>query len=93
MNESGDKSTVRCKTKGQPLVFKKVTVPRKPSLSAASPTRSKRARMMENIRLEVSGSTAEDEMKQHSTEKKKKKKKASKEKKGTIILSSRHETT
>ena len=68
MNESGDKSTVRCKMKGQPLVFKKVTVPRKPSLSAASPTRSKRARMMENIRLEVSGSTAEDEMKQHSTE-------------------------
>ena len=66
MNESSDKSTVRCKTKGQPLVFKKV--PRKPSLSAVSPARSERARMMENIRLEVSGSTAEDEMKQHSTE-------------------------
>ena len=42
MNESSDKSTVRCKTKGQPLVFKKV--PRKPSLSAASPTHSERAR-------------------------------------------------
>ena len=63
MNESGDKSTVRCKTRGQPLVFKKVTVPRKPSMSAASPTRNKRARMMENIRLDMSGSTAEDEMK------------------------------
>ena len=68
MNESGDKSTVRCKTKGQPLVFKKVPVPRKPSWSAVSPIRSKRASVMENIRLEVSGSTAEDEMKQHSTE-------------------------
>ena len=42
--------------------------------------------MMENIRLEVSGSTAEDEMKQHSTEIKIKK--ASKEKKGKLFTAS-----
>ena len=97
MNESGDKSTVRCKTKGQPLVFKKVTVPRKPSWSAASPTRSKRASVTENIRPEVSGSTAEDETKQHNTEIKKSMQRKKKEKKkgggGRIIRSSRRETT
>ena len=68
MNPATNLPRVRRKTKGQPLVFKKVTVPRKPSLSAASPTRRKRARMTENIRLEVSGIIAEDEMKQHNTE-------------------------
>ena len=41
MNQSSDKVTIRCKTGGQPLVFKKITQPRKPSTQAASPLKKK----------------------------------------------------
>ena len=39
LSESDDKSTVRCKTRGQPIVMTKVSVPRKSSSLAASPLR------------------------------------------------------
>ena len=71
LSESDDKSTVRCKTRGQPIVMKKVSVPRKSSSLAASPLRKKRAKLIEKIRLDVSGQSQEDVVKQQGTELKK----------------------
>ena len=46
LSESDDKSTVPCKTQGQPIVMKKVSVPRKSSSLAGSPLRKKRTKLM-----------------------------------------------
>ncbi|XP_070178247.1 uncharacterized protein [Littorina saxatilis] len=68
LNGAGDNTTLRCKTKGQPLVFKKIIVPRKCSSTAASPLRKKRSKQIEKYRLDVSGKTTEDSLIQHSSE-------------------------
>ena len=69
--QSADKATLRLKTKGQPLVLKKIVVPRKKSSLAGSPLRKKRANMMEKIRLDVSGNSKEDALRQQGAELKK----------------------
>ena len=52
--------------------MKKVSVPRKSSSLAASPLRKKkRAKLIEKIRLDVSGQSQEDVVKQQGTELKK----------------------
>ena len=71
MSQSHDKMTATCKTGGQPLIFKKVVKPRKSSTQVSSPTRRQRAGFVGQIRLDVSGGTAEDEIQQHGTEIKK----------------------
>ena len=71
MGQSDDKLTLTCKTRGQPLIFKKVVKPRKASTVVSSPVRKRRATLMNKIRMDVSGGSVEDEIKQQSTEIKK----------------------
>ena len=66
MNQSSDKVTIRCKT--QPLVFKKITQPRKPSTQAASPLKKKWIKFMARLRMNLSGNTADDTIKQQGAE-------------------------
>ena len=68
MNQSSDKVTIRCKTGGQPLVFKKITQPRKPSTQATSPLKKKRVKFMDRLRMNLSGNTADDAVKQQGAE-------------------------
>ena len=53
-------------TRGQPVVYKRIVVPRKSSLLAASPLVKKRSKLMAKIRQDVSGNSADDSIKQHS---------------------------
>ena len=55
MGQSDDKLTLKCKTRGQPLIFKKVVKPRKASTVVSSPVRKRRATLMNKIRMDVSG--------------------------------------
>ena len=66
VSRSADKATLRCKTRGQPVVYKRIVVPRKSSLLAASPLGKKRSKLMAKIRQDVSGNSADDSIKQHS---------------------------
>ena len=68
MGRSGDKLTLTCKTRGQPLIFKKVVKPRKTSTAVSSPMRNRRAALLGKIRMDVPGGSVEDEIKQQSTE-------------------------
>ena len=68
MNQSSDKVTIRCKTGGPPLVFKKITQPRKPSTQATSPLKKKRVKFMDRLRMNLSGNTADDAVKQQGAE-------------------------
>ena len=52
---SEDKQTLRCKTRGQPLILKRMVMPRKPSALADSPLRKKRANQIGKLRLDISG--------------------------------------
>ena len=65
---SADKATLRCKTRGQPVVYKRIVVPRKSSLLAISPLREKRSKLIAKIRQDVPGSSADDSIKQQSSE-------------------------
>ena len=65
---SADKATLRCKTRGQPAVYKRIVVPRKSSLLATSPLRKKRAILTAKIRQNLPGSSADDSIKQQSSE-------------------------
>ena len=60
MGQSDDKLTFRCKTRGQPLIFKKVVKPRKASTVVSSPVCKRRAILMDKIRIDVSGGSVED---------------------------------
>ena len=71
MGQSGDKLTLKGKTRGQPLIFKKIVRPRKASTAVCSPVRTRRVTLTDNIRIDVSGGSVEDEIKQQSTEIKK----------------------
>ena len=64
MGQSDDKLTLTCKTRGQPLIFKKVVKPRKASTVVSSPVRKRRATLMNKIRMDVSGESVDCEIKQ-----------------------------
>ena len=68
LSESEYKTTVRCRTRGQPLVLKKLTMPRKPSLIAGSPLRKKRSKLIDKIKLNMSGRTIDDAVRQQGAE-------------------------
>ena len=68
VQESGDKQTLKCKTRGQPLIYKRVVQPRKASTKASSPLKKKRSRLLEKLRLDLSGDTQEAAISQHSSE-------------------------
>ena len=53
MRQSGDKLTLTCKARGQPLIFKKVVKPRKTSTAVS--VRKRRAALLGKIRMDVSG--------------------------------------
>ena len=57
---SDDKLTVRCKTGGQPLLFRKIIKPRKQSSVAPSPLKKTRANQLNKTRMTVSGDSSED---------------------------------
>ena len=54
-------------TKGQPLVFQRLVVPRKPSSELASPLRRRRAKHIERVIVEVSGKTKSDVLEQNAS--------------------------
>lgn len=68
LQQSKDKHTVACKTKGQPIMLRKIIKPRKTSGIASTPTKRKRVSQLANIRKEVSGSSEADVINQRSTE-------------------------
>ena len=68
LSQSKDKTTIKCKTGGQPIVLTKTVVPRKSSGKAATPLRRKRARMLSKMRKHLSGQTEQDVIKQQGTE-------------------------
>ena len=68
MQLSEDKETVICKTGGQPIVLKKTVKPRKSSGLAGSPLTKKRAKQMENLREQLSGTSVDDTIRQQGTE-------------------------
>lgn len=52
-----NKQTIKCVTGGQPIVFQRIIVPRKQTTSAKSPTKKKRARLINKVRTNIAGST------------------------------------
>lgn len=68
LKQSDDKQTVICKTKGQPIILKKIIKARKSSSLAASPLRKKRAKHLNRLRKEISGSSEVDMVAQQGTE-------------------------
>ena len=68
LEQSKDKHTVVCKTRGQPIVLKRVIKPRKKSYSASSPLRKRRANQLNKMRTDMSGSSSADSVKQQGTE-------------------------
>ena len=67
MEASADKETLECRTGGQRLVLRKITIPRKTSNDANTPLKKKRARAQKRIREQISGGS-ENAIKQHGTE-------------------------
>ncbi|GFO19793.1 nrag8 protein [Plakobranchus ocellatus] len=57
------KKTIKCKTKGQPILLQKVVAPRKHTSQVKTPTKKKkkRARVIENIRTSVAGTSKDAE--------------------------------
>ncbi|GFN85663.1 nrag8 protein [Plakobranchus ocellatus] len=55
------KKTIKCKTKGQPILLQKVVAPRKHTSQVKTPTKKKRARIIENIRTSVAGTSKDAE--------------------------------
>ena len=68
MNQSSDKVIIRCKTGGLPLVFKKITQPRKPSTQAAPPLKINK--FMDRLRMNYSRNTADSAVNQQGAEQK-----------------------
>ena len=65
--ESKD-GTVRCKTKGQPLVLGHIPQPRKATTASSSCTVRCRVKLLDRIRHNVSGNTSEDAIQQQGAE-------------------------
>ncbi|GFO08040.1 amine oxidase [Plakobranchus ocellatus] len=55
------KKTIKCKTKGQSILLQKVVAPRKHTSQVKTPTPKKRARIIENIRTSVAGTSKDAE--------------------------------
>ncbi|GFO08041.1 nrag8 protein [Plakobranchus ocellatus] len=55
------KKTIKCKTKGRPILLQKVVAPRKHTSQVKTPTQKKRARIIENIRTSVAGTSKDAE--------------------------------
>ena len=55
LNFALDKTTIRCKTRGQPILMKRLTKPRRASENAKSPLRRRRAQVVAKIRSLVAG--------------------------------------
>ena len=68
LKDSEDNETVRCPTGGQPVYLKRFVKPRKPSSKASSPLKKSRARQMQRVRADMSGTSADDSISQQSTE-------------------------
>ena len=49
--------TIKCKTKGQPILLKKIINPRKAASTVTSPVRHKRARLVNSYRAQVAGTS------------------------------------
>ena len=60
--------TIRCKTNGQPIILKKIIKPRKDSIAARTPTKRRRAKMINLIRGQVAGGSKPANDRQHVTE-------------------------
>ncbi|GFO29529.1 nrag8 protein [Plakobranchus ocellatus] len=55
------KNTIKCKTKGPPILLQKVVAPRKHTSQVKIPTKKKRARTIEKIRTSVAGTLKDAE--------------------------------
>ncbi|GFN94845.1 nrag8 protein [Plakobranchus ocellatus] len=55
------KKTIKCKIKGQPILLQKVVAPRKHTSQVKTPTKKKRARIIEKIRTSVAGTSKDAE--------------------------------
>ena len=51
---------VKCVTRGQPLVFQRIVVPRKQTTDVKTPTKKKRARLIQGVRKNIAGKTSSD---------------------------------
>ena len=67
MNNCKDK-VVRFKTRGQPIVFQRITKCRKPSQYASSPTKKKRSMLKKRISHVVAGTSAKDTEAQYTSD-------------------------
>ena len=70
MNQSSDKVIIRCKTGRKPLVFKKITQPRKPSTQAAPPVKKKQVKFMDRLTMNYSRNIADSAVNQQGAEQK-----------------------
>lgn len=70
-SNSPQNQILKIKTKGQPLIYKRVVNPRKSSAIARSPTKKKRARLLQRFRQNVAGTSKDDEECQFASEIKK----------------------
>ena len=66
--EDKHKNVIKCKTKGQPLAFQKITLSRKDSSTVRTPTKRRRAKQLEKTRSLVAGTSREAEEKQIAME-------------------------
>ena len=55
------KKTIKCKTRGQPIVLQKVVAPRKATDLARTPTKRKRVKLVEDVRSTVAGTSKDSE--------------------------------
>ena len=62
---SKDRSILKCKTGGQPVVFYRVPVARK-SADVKSPLKKRRAKVLEKVCRQMRGGDEETEVKQHA---------------------------
>ncbi|GFO47403.1 amine oxidase [Plakobranchus ocellatus] len=51
--------TITCKTGGQPIVLKKIVVPRKENKSVKTPTKKKQAKLVQKMREQIAGMSIE----------------------------------
>ena len=68
LNFASDKAAIRCKTRGQPILMKRLTKPRKASENAKSPLKRRRAKEVAKICSLVAGPGISCNQKQHISE-------------------------
>ena len=87
LKTSENKAQLCLKTKEQPLVFQKVTAPRKSSSLTTSPVKRRRAKGAQQFRDQIAGTSENDIARQHATELKRIKGKAKKNLESSFGLS------